>query len=170
MAPAAAPVPSALVPAPGAPLGAGDPTRRWALAFADRAVRFPGITRDEAGRVATALAAAAPERRERMLVEVALPVLLTEGAGPHLLDASGALVLGLADHPAPALAPARVAMGSAPGGERIGLAAPLGAGVWEWRVAAVVPEARRVAALDELDAAAGEAEALAWQGRWRGIL
>jgi hypothetical protein len=117
--------------------------------------------------VAAALGAAAPERRERMLVEVALPVLLTEGAGPHLLDASGALVLGLADHPAPAAG--RVAMGPAPGGERIGLAAPLGPGLWEWRVAAVVPGPRRVAALDELAAATGEAEALAWQSRWRGI-
>lgn len=167
MAPAAAHAPPALVPAPGAPLGAGDPTRRWALAFAGGAVRFPGITRTEADRVAAALGAAAPERRDRMLVEVALPVLLSEGAGPHLLDASGALVLGLAAHPA--LAPARVAMGSAPGGERIGLAAALGAGLWEWRVSAVVPGPRRVAALDALDAAAGDADALAWQGRWRGI-
>ena len=103
--------PIAIREAPAAPAGSGDPTRRWALAFPDGATRFPGIARTEGQAVLAALEGVAPADWDRHLVEVTLPVLLSEGAGPHLLDAGGRLTLALGAHPA--LEGERVAMGEA---------------------------------------------------------
>ena len=100
-----------LVPAPDAPAGVSDATRRWALAFPDGARRFAGLTRDEAAAAAAAMAGWAPGRWDRALVEVVLPVIVSDGAGPYLLDATGRITLALSDHPA--LPGVRVAMGEA---------------------------------------------------------
>jgi hypothetical protein len=149
-------------------VASGDPTRRWALAFPDGAVRFPGIARTEAEEAIAALGRMEPARWERSLVEVTLPVLLSEGAGPYLLDDGGRLVLVLGPHPH--LEGARVAMGQPAPDHRIGLVSPRGEGrIWEWLADAPVPAARRIDALDALDAVADVEGALRWQARARQV-
>jgi len=159
-----------IVDAPGAPLGAADATRRHALLLPDGRVRFPGVTAPEGTRTAAVLAGLGPEGWDRALLEVALPVLLSGGAGPHLVDAEGRLVLAVAEHPR--LAGARIAMGPSAGlpggggGEVVGLVRRAGPGVWTWSVRALVPPDGRNAALDDLDAARDEADLGAWRARW----
>jgi hypothetical protein len=157
--PARAPI--AIREAPAAPAGSGDPTRRWALAFPDGALRFPGIARTEGQAVLAALEAVDPGDWDRHLVEVALPVLLSEGAGPHLLDAGGRLTLALAPHPS--LAGERIAMGEAAPAHRIGLVRRVEGRLWRWTADAEVDPARRVEELGRLDAVADEAAARRWQ-------
>lgn len=137
-----------MIRAPDAPMAAGDPTRVHALRAADR-VLMPGLTRPEAQAACAWLDRVPPPDRPLALAEVALPVVLTDGAGPHLLDADGGLVLALGPHPA--IAGARVAMGAASPLHAVGLVRPLGNGGWIWLVRAHVEDAGRVAALDELD-------------------
>jgi hypothetical protein len=156
-----------LVAAPDAPAGAADATRRWALAFPDGRLRFPGIARTEAAAVLEALARADPARWDEALVAIALPVVLSDGAGPHLLDAGGRITLALGPHPA--IAGARVAMGEARPRHRVGLVAPVGDGpLWEWLAAREVDAAGRVEALDALDAAPDLAAARRWAAGGRG--
>ena len=71
----------ALRPAPAAPAGSSDPTRRWALDFPDGSTRFPGIARTEAETAIPELERMDPADWDGALVEVSLPVLLSEGAG-----------------------------------------------------------------------------------------
>ncbi len=151
----------ALRDAPSAPAGAGDPTRRWALEFPDGRTRFPGIAPTEARSVMPELERLDPGGWDRALVEVALPVVLSDGAGPHLLDASGRLTLALGPHPV--LAGLRVAMGEPSPDHRIGLVRRVGGRLWTWVVDAEVAPARRVEELDRLDAAADEEAARGWQ-------
>lgn len=154
--------PIRLVEAPRAPAGAGDPSRRWALAFADGADRFAGVTRPEGEAAAAVLARTPPGRWDAALVEVVLAVVLSDGAGPYLIDAAGRITLVLAPHPA--LEGAHVAMGEPAPDHRIGLVRRLPGGpVWEWIVRADVPPERRVAALDGLDAVTGPAGAGEWE-------
>jgi len=151
-----------LVASAGAPLGSADATRRWALRFADGRERFPGVTRLEGWAAAAALGAIGPERSERALVEIALPVVLSDGAGPYLVDASGRLVLALAPHPR--IAGASVAMGEAAPEHSVGLVERQGDGpVWRWIARGDVPPAGRVRALDTLDEAADRDSALRWE-------
>jgi hypothetical protein len=154
-----------LVAAPAAPAGSADPTRRWAVGFPDGRVRFPGVARTEAQPLLAALGALGPEGWDGALVEVSLPVVLSDGAGPHLLDAAGRLTLALGPHPA--LDGARVAMGEAGPDHRIGLVRPVAGRLWAWVVDAEVAPARRIEELDRLDAAADEAAARLWQERAR---
>jgi hypothetical protein len=151
--------------APAAPAGSGDPTRRWALAFPDGGVRFPGIARTEGQAVLAALEAIDPGDWDRHLVEVSLPVLVSEGAGPHLLDAGGRLTLVLAPHPS--LADERIAMGEAAPAHRIGLVRRVEGRLWRWSADAEIDPARRVLELDRLDAVADEAGARRWQDEAR---
>lgn len=151
--------------APDAPAGAGDPTRRWALEFPDGASRFPGVARDEAEAVIPELERLAPGDWERALVEISLPVLLSEGAGPHLLDAAGRITLALGPHPV--LPGERVAMGEAAPHHRVGLVRRRAGRLWSWTVEAEVAPERRVAALERLDAAADAGAARRWQERAR---
>lgn len=160
-----------IVDAPRALLGSADVTRRHGLRFADGVVRFAGLTRPEADRARDALGALGPGPAGRALVEVALPAILSDGAGPHLVDADGRLILAVAAHPR--VPGARVAMGAmdgsvGPGGGRevIGLVRRHDAPVWVWANRAVVPWDARIAALDALDAAADDAEARAWEAMW----
>ena len=154
----------ALVPAPGAPAGASDATRRWALAFPDGVIRFAGLTPEEAAALPAAMDGWAPGRWDRALVEVALPVIVSDGAGPYLLDATGRITLALGDHPT--LPGLRVAMGEARPRHRVGLVRPTGeARVWEWRWDAEVDPEMRVAALDALDGVADADGADGWQRR-----
>lgn len=157
----------ALVAAPDAPLGAADPGRRWALRVGqDRPDLFPGVAPDEADEVIPALLALPPGRWGRTAVEVALPVVLSDGAGPYLLDARGRLVLALAPHPR--VPGVRVAMGEAAPAHRIGAVRPPAAGrLWAWVCAADIAPAERVEALDELDAAATVADLTHWEARMR---
>ncbi len=137
-----------LVPANAASLGRTDATRRWALRFPDGQERFPGLTRPEARALASALAGAGRAAWSSALAEVALPAVPAEGAGPHLLDDAGALVIALGPHPG--LSGPLIAMGEAQPDHRVGLVARRGPGVWGWLCDARVEPARRVEALDAL--------------------
>jgi|GEM_PF-462627 len=153
------------IPAPDAPLGAPDVTRRWALDLGDGPC-FPGLTPEEADRAAPALGALDPAARAGALVPVQLPVLLTDGAGPHLVDVAGRLLLAVGAHGDDG--DARVAMGpEGPGWEIVGVVRPAPvAPLWRWTARARVAPAARVPALDALLAAAGAAALSAWEARW----
>jgi hypothetical protein len=151
--------------APSAPAGSGDPTRRWALDFPDGKARFPGIARTEAEAAVPELERLDAAEWDGALVEIALPVLLSEGAGPYLLDAAGRLTLALGPHPC--LDGQLVAMGEPAPAHRIGLVRRVAGRLWRWTVDAVVAPARRVEALDRLDAAADAAAARRWQDEVR---
>lgn len=154
-----------LVASEGAALGSSDPTRRWALRFADGTVRFAGVTRIE-GFAAAAPLGAAPDP-DRALVQVTLPVVLSDGAGPHLVDADGRLVLALGPHPH--IDGTSVAMGEAAPGHAIGLVEAAGeGGVWRWVARARVAPEGRIAALDAIDAAPDREAAARWEARQRG--
>jgi hypothetical protein len=137
-------------PAPDAALAGGDPGRRMAIRYPDGRDRHPGLTRPEAERAIPVLAEQAAW--DDLLIAIELPVLLSEGAGPHLVAADGALVLALADHPG---LPGRIAM-SASGveGHLVGLVLLVTHPLWVWRARALVSEVDRVGALDALDAVA----------------
>ena len=144
------------VAAPSAPLASGDPTRRYGVEHGGT-VLFPGLTRPEADAVAGWLGDV--EMPQRALVPVEIGVVLSDGAGPHLLDAAGTLVLVLGPHAH--VADARVAMGAPSPLHAVGAVAERGTH-WMWITRRDVPEAGRVAALDALDAC-GDADALiAW--------
>jgi hypothetical protein len=145
--------------APDAPMAAGDPTRVHAVRSDDR-VLLPGLTRPEAEAACEWLRHVPPGDRPLALAEVTLPVVLTDGAGPHLLDADGGLVLALAPHPS--LAGARVAMGAPSPRHAVGLVRPLPGGGWLWMARVEVDEADRVPALDALDAVTDAHGAEAW--------
>lgn len=134
------------VAAPSAPLASGDPTRRHGVEM-DGAVLFPGLTRPEADAVASWLGGV--EAPAQVLVPVEIGVVLSDGAGPHLLDPAGALVLVLGPHSH--IAGAYVAMGSPSPLHAIGAVEDHGTH-WEWRARRDVPEPDRVRALDSLDA------------------
>lgn len=162
----------------GAPLAGGDPTRAHALE-ADGRTLLPGLTRPEAEAASRWLADVPPRDRRLVLVEVVLPVVLTDGAGPHLLDASGSLVLALGTHAH--LVGARVAMGAltASDGDTtnrvdtphiVGAVRPMPAGGWLWLARAVVAAVDRVPALDGVDAAHEEAALRTWADRWAGAV
>ncbi len=152
------------VACPAAPLGRGDPTRSWGVRCPDGAVRWPGLTRVEADAIAGVVPPEDPAPGD-VLVQIALDVVLTDGAGPYLLDADGLLVLVVGGHPAGG--GVHVAMGQ-PGPERVrvGAVVPAGAGGrWRWIARAEVPATLRIATLDAL-AAAGDTAALeAWAAR-----
>jgi len=134
-------------PAPDAVLGRGDDTRLWAISDPSGAPRFPGLTRPEARDALGGLPAGSWHDH---LVAVALPVLLTDGAGPHLLDAEGNLVLAIADHPH--LPACKLALGPLGGKDQAGLVVPVGSdALWRWIVHAVFDPAHRLSALDGLE-------------------
>lgn len=156
----------AVIAAPDAPAGAADPTRRHALLFPDGRARFAGIAPDEADEVIPAMQGHPPADWDRLLVEVALPVVLSDGAGPYLLDDDGRVTLAIAAHPH--VAEARVAMGAPSPGHRVGAVRRAdGARLWEWIADAVVSPARRVEALDGIDRAADAGDLERWQHRER---
>lgn len=151
-----------VVAAPRAPAGSGDASRRWALEFPDGGERFAGVTRLEAGAAVPALIAMGADRWDDGLVEVVLAVVLSEGAGPYLIDALGRITLVLGPHPV--IAGAHLAMGEPSPGHRVGLVRRRADGpVWHWLARREVPPAERVAALDGLDAVTGLAGAREWE-------
>lgn len=155
-----------MVPAPDAPAGASDATRRWALAFPDGVRRFAGVAPHEGEGAWPVLTRLPPDRWDGLLVEITLPVVLSDGAGPYLLDAQGRVTLALGAHPA--VADARVAMGEASPGHRIGALRRLEeTHVWEWLCDAVVAPADRVDALTSLDEALDEGALARWEHRER---
>lgn len=164
---ARSPLPLTLVAAPSAPTGAADAGRRWALRPADGGPDlFPGIAPDEADEVVPALGGVSPSRWGRLAVEIALPVVLSDGAGPYLLDARGRLALVLVAHPQ--VVGLRIAMGEPAPGHRIGAVRRTGEGrLWEWVCAADVAPGDRVDALSDLDAAATVADLDLWEKRMR---
>lgn len=149
--------------APGAPIGAADASRRWALARHGRTA-FPGLTAPEAERYGVALGARDPGD---LLVGVALDALLTGGAGPHVLTGDGALGIVLGPHPH--VHGVHVCMGEAGEGDRVvGAVEELGGGVWRWLARRRVPRDAHVAALDAV-ADARDARELASWSRWPGV-
>lgn len=144
-------------------LAAGDPTRGHAVSD-DGRLLLPGLTRPEAEAACVWLATVDPRNRPLVLAEVALPVVLTEGAGPHLLDAPGTLVLVLG--PQPHIAGAHVAMGAPSPRYAVGVVREIGGGGWLWLARAEVAEADRVAALDGADGSVGDDALRAWAREW----
>jgi hypothetical protein len=140
------------VPAPTAPLGASDATRRWCVVGDDGQARWPGLTRVEADAVCAALGGSADARVKAALIQVDLGVVISDGAGPYLVDADGVLVLVLDLHAH--IARGHITMGQV--GERrtrIGLVRGAGhEGIWEWVVQVQIDAADRVAVLDQLAA------------------
>lgn len=156
-----------VIRAPDAPLGGGDPTRRHAVT-ADGLVLLPGLTRPEAEDACRWLAQVAGGDRPLALAEVALPVVLTDGAGPHLLDADGGLVLALGPHPA--IDGALVAMGAPTPLHAVGLVTKVGGGGWVWLARARVADSGRVDALDGLDDVVDAPGLRSWAARWAGAI
>jgi len=153
-----------VVAVPDAPLGAADATRRWGVRCPDAKVRWPGVTRPEAAALLERVTAGALVPDE-LLIQVDLGVVLSDGAGPYLVDADGLLVLVVDAHPV--LAGLHIAMGQ-PGPEsaRIGAVRPLGtAACWSWACRADVAAAARIAALDALVGADREGALPAWAVR-----
>lgn len=151
------------VPADNAPLGSGDPTRRWALRCDDGATRWPGVTRNEA----LALAAALADRpaADGVLAQVELGVVLSDGAGPYLVDADGLLVLVVDRHPG--LEAMHIAMGNtATDRVRIGALGRIAPAAWMWVASAELAARDRIAALDELAAATDRGALQVWNARW----
>ena len=156
-----------IVAEPSAPIGSGDISRRWGLEMPDGAVRFAGVTRPEGQAAATDLAAMDPATWDLLLVEVTLAVVLSDGAGPYLLDARGRLTLVLGPHRG--ISRAHVTMGDAGGNQGIGLTRRLDGGpVWEWIARAEVPPAQVVVALDALDELIDPSGVPEWERRVRG--
>lgn len=141
-------------------MGSADVTRRWGVA-AGGEVLFPGLTRPEANAAATWLATRAPDERRRSLVQIELPVVLSGGAGPHLLDSSGTLILGVGVHPS--IAGALVSMGPAEPLHPLGLVERSPDGGFRWVVLGWTSGDGRVAALDALDACMDPAAAETWE-------
>lgn len=152
-----------IVASPGAPAGSADPSRRWALAPPDGAPRFPGLTRPEGDAAIAALGVLDPGAWGVHLVQVTLAVVLSDGAGPYLLDVDGRITLVLGAHPT--IPAAHLAMGEAAPDHRLGLVRRVGDGpAWEWLADARVPPPERIAALDALDACAAVEDARRWAG------
>lgn len=147
-----------------APLGRADATRRWGLRISDGSVIFAGLARPEAERLAAVVGQGGASASRELAVAVELPVVLSDGAGPHLLCSDGSLALALGAHPH--LPELRVAMGEPRPAHRIGLAGPVAGDVWRWHVAAVVDPADRVAALDELAEVVDESGFAGWESRF----
>jgi hypothetical protein len=163
---AAAPGPVEVVASPSAPAGSADATRRWALAMPDGATRFPGVTRTEGAAAAEALAAMDAAAWETALVEITLPVVLSDGAGPYLLDRDGRITLVVAAHPG--IRDVHVAIGAPSPGHRLGIVARRAPGVWGWLARVEASPGDRVAALDGLDACPDLPAAVRWAREWPG--
>ena len=152
---------ASLVSCPSAPAASADPSRRWAIRLPDGRERFGGVTRPEAQRAIPALAALHGDAWDAALIEVTLPVLLSGGAGPYLLDAEGRITLVLGAHPA--IPEAHLAMGEAQPDHRVGLVRRVADGAtWEWIAARRVAPGSRVATLDDLDGLTDRAQAERW--------
>ena len=135
------------------------------MRFPDGELRFAGTTRVEADHAGATLEALAAADLARALVRVELGVVLSDGAGPYLVDAHGAIVLVVGSHEASS--DVSVAISEAVPDHDIGLVAPLGSGVWIWRAVATVTPAQRVAALDQLADCRDLIAAQGWETRWR---
>lgn len=155
-----------VVPDAGGTLGGADATRRYALDLPGVGCRFGGVTRPEGARAAEALAALSIGDPNDMLVEIALPVVMTDGAGPYLVDAAGALVLAVGAHPH--LGGACIAMsGSGPAsGCTVGLIEPVRLPLWGWQARCVVDHSARVACLDALDEVPSASAVGIWVDAW----
>lgn len=153
-----------IVAQPGARLAAGDPTRVWGVRGPDGVERWPGLTRPEATTLTARVAWDEAGEPDRTLATVTLDVVLSDGAGPHLLDADGTLVLVVGDH---GRLDGGVAMGEpGPGRVRLGLVHGMGDTRHVWLARVDVPHADRVAALDELAEAGDAARLRAWARTW----
>lgn len=153
-----------IVAAPRAPIASGDVSRRWALAASDGVPRFAGVTRPEGQAAAAVIAGIDPARWDRLLVRVTLAVVLSDGAGPYLLDAQGRLALVLGPHRG--ILSAHVTMGDAMPLQAIGLTRRLDDGpVWEWIARADVAPSDAVGALDALDELIDSRGAREWERR-----
>lgn len=154
-----------IISAPDAPAGASDVTRRWAILCPDGRSRWPGLTRGEAAEHAATLdIAATPAELDRVLARVQLPAVLSDGAGPHLIDAGGEIVIAIADHPR---LQGAVAMGGPGPRYSVGLLSGRRQPPWRWRARARVGD-ERIAALTALDELAAEDELDAWRDHWGG--
>ncbi len=157
---------AAVVEMKTAPLGLTDPTRRWALVGPDGEHYFGGVTRPEGINLGDRLADAPLGAWVDALVEVHLPAILSDGAGPHLLASDGSLVIVLGAHAA--VSEAFVAMGTPNPRHLVGVVEPIGPTGWRWICCAEVEPERHVECLDELSSA-DRPSLREWSSRWAGI-
>lgn len=154
-------------------LTAGDPTRSRGIRLASGDhVFFPGLTPGEAAGAVAEMAGGVGEsledaRLESLLVRIDLAAILSDGAGPHLLDAAGRLTIAVGPHPI--ISGARLAMGEPHPEHTIGVVRPLRDPdehplMWRWIGRREVPPAGRAAALDELDELESVEAVVAWAG------
>jgi hypothetical protein len=158
---------ASVVAADDAALGSGDTTRRWAVREDDGATRWPGVTRIEADAVCAALVDRGSPSGTA-LARVELGVVLSDGAGPYLVDADGCLILVVDRHPA--CAGWSIAMGSlATDRVRLGVVREWMPGVlWEWGPRVELAARGRVGALDDLADCGDEGQLQDWHARWGG--
>jgi hypothetical protein len=147
-----------------APLGASDTTRRFAVQLQDGDVRFRGVTRIEGAALCDRLRVSAGPLPDDLLVAVALPVMVSDGAGPYLLAADGSLVLVLGPHPT--ISGALVAMGQPNPDQLIGAVKNDVSAGWHWTACASVDPEQHIAALDGLAEATDSSGLEAWSTRW----
>lgn len=150
-------------------MSAADPTRSQGIGLGSGTrARFPGLTVAEAERVGRDLDVE-PESDiaatlERTLVRIDLPAVLSDGAGPHLLDADGHLTLALGVHPK--IDGTRVVMGEPHPEHAVGLVTPISdeepSFLWRWLGRRDVSPADRVRALDEIHDLASIEAVMAW--------
>lgn len=151
------------VPADDAPLGSGDATRRWALRCDDGALYWPGVTRNEALALTAALADRAAA--DGVLAQIELGVVVSDGAGPYLVDADGTLVLVVDRHPE--IDAIHIAMANtATDRVRIGAVRRIAPAAWEWVTSAELAARDRVGALDGLAAVSDGTALRDWNRTW----
>ena len=133
---------------PDARLGASDVTRRWGMRRADGRIGWPGITAVEGDRAARGCDRCASSAFDNALVCIELGVVLSDGAGPYLVDVDGTLVLVLAQHPA--LSACHLAMSQYDDGHfRVGVVRDCAMnGWWRWEGFRDISADDQIVALD----------------------
>jgi len=151
-----------VVAVPDARLGASDVTRRWGMQRPDGRIGWPGITAVEGDRAARGCDSCASSTFDDALVCIDLGVVLSDGAGPYLLDADGVLVLIVAQHPA--LIACHIALGQYDDGRfRIGVVRDCAMnGWWRWEGYRDVSMDEQIAALDACHALASDQDLTRW--------
>ena len=151
-----------IVPASHSRLGGSDHTRRWALQAPGGPPRFAGVTRPEADGARGWLGALDDHDMDDVLVPVQLEVVMSDGAGPYMLDAAGNLILRVGDHPI--IPGCSIAMGEVDTAMvRLGAVVDRRPEGFVWIASRTVSHASRVGELDRLAACSGSGDLHSWR-------